>query len=70
MDIKAGKNVQVKDIGNITNKVIAENIPNLKREMPIQVWEVSRTPNRYDKNRNSQQHIIVKTISTENIKEY
>jgi uncharacterized protein YoxC len=55
MDIKSGENVQVKDLGNITNKVIAENIPNLKREIPIQVLETSRTPNRHDKNRNSQQ---------------
>jgi hypothetical protein len=34
--------------------------------MPFQVQEASRTPNRHNKNRNSPQHIIGKTLSTEN----
>jgi hypothetical protein len=34
--------------------------------LPIQVQEVSRTPNRPEQNRTSPQHIIIKTISTEN----
>jgi hypothetical protein len=34
--------------------------------LPIQVLEASRTPNRLDQNRTSQQHIIIKTTSTEN----
>jgi hypothetical protein len=34
--------------------------------MPIQVPEASRTPNRPNQNRTSPQHIIVKTLSTEN----
>jgi hypothetical protein len=34
--------------------------------MSIQIQEVSRTPNRYDQNRTSPQHIIVKTISPKN----
>jgi hypothetical protein len=29
--------VQTKDIGNIFNRIIAENFPSLKEEMPIQV---------------------------------
>jgi hypothetical protein len=33
--------------------------------MPIQIQEVSRTPNRPDQNRSTLQHIIIKTISTE-----
>jgi hypothetical protein len=36
-------------IRNIFNKVIAENFPNLNKEMPIQVQEACRTPNRHDK---------------------
>jgi hypothetical protein len=34
--------------------------------MPIQVQEASRTPSRLDQNRATQQHIIIKTTSTEN----
>jgi DNA-binding cell septation regulator SpoVG len=33
--------------------------------MPIQVQEASRTPNRPNKNRTTQWHIIVKTTNTE-----
>jgi hypothetical protein len=56
--------VQAKGIHNLFNKIIAENYPNLKKELPIQVQEDSRTPNRLDQNRTSPQHIIIKTIST------
>jgi hypothetical protein len=34
MDIE-GKKVQAKSIGNIFNKILAENLPNLKKEMAI-----------------------------------
>jgi predicted nucleic acid binding AN1-type Zn finger protein len=51
---------------NIFNKIIAENFPNLETEMPIQLWDASRIPNRHNQNRTSPPHIIVKTISTEN----
>jgi hypothetical protein len=33
--------------------------------MPIQVQELSRTPNRLNQNRTTPQHIIIKTRSTE-----
>jgi hypothetical protein len=36
--------VQAKGICNIFNKIIAENFPNLKKVMPIQVQETSKTP--------------------------
>ena len=38
-----------------------ENFPNLKREMPINVQEAYRTPNRLDQNRTTSRHIIIKT---------
>jgi hypothetical protein len=67
MDIEEGEEVQVKGIRNIFNKIIGEKFPNLKKEMmPIQAQETSRTPNRYDQNRTSPRHIIMKTTSTEN----
>jgi hypothetical protein len=34
--------------------------------MPIQVQEVSKTPNRLDQNTTTPRHIIIKTTSTEN----
>jgi hypothetical protein len=65
MGIEEGEDMQAKGICNIFNKIITENSPNLKKTMPIQVQEASRTPNRLDQNRTTQQHIIIKT-STEN----
>jgi hypothetical protein len=41
-----------KGIGNIIIiKRVIENFPNLKKEMPIQVQEAFRTPNKQDQNR-------------------
>jgi hypothetical protein len=54
------KEVQVKGICNIVNKIIAESFPNLEKELSIQVLEASRTPNRLDQNRTSPRHIIIK----------
>jgi microcompartment protein CcmL/EutN len=66
-----GEEVQAKGICEyiytyIFNKIITENFPTLEKVLPIQVQEVSRTPNRLDQNRTSSQHIIIKTTSTEN----
>jgi hypothetical protein len=38
---------------NIFNKSIEESFPNLKKEMPINIQETYRTPNRLDQKRNS-----------------
>jgi hypothetical protein len=40
--------MHAKGIGNIFKKVIAENFLNLEKEMPTQVQEAFRTPNRHD----------------------
>jgi hypothetical protein len=40
--------VQANGIPNIFNKEIAENLPNLQKEMLIQVQEDSRTTNRHE----------------------
>jgi hypothetical protein len=66
MGIGEGEKVQAKGIHNIFNKVIIENFPNLEKVMPIQVQEASKTQNRFDQNRTSPKHIIIKTTSTEN----
>jgi hypothetical protein len=60
-----GEEVQAKGICDRLNKIIAENFPYLKKEMPIQVQKTSRIPNKHDQNRTSVWHIIIKTTSTE-----
>jgi hypothetical protein len=43
---------------------------NLKKEMPIQVQEAHRTPNRLEQKRKSPCHITIKTLSIRKMKEY
>jgi hypothetical protein len=50
--------VQAKGMHNIFNKIITENFPNLEKDIPIQMQEASRTPNRPDQNRTTPLHII------------
>jgi hypothetical protein len=57
---------QLKGPANIFNKIIEENFPNLKKEMPMNIQEAYRTPNRLDKKRNSSQHIIIRTTNALN----
>jgi hypothetical protein len=64
--IEKGEEIQAKGICNIFNKIITENFPNLEKVMPIQVQKASRTQSRLDQNRNSPQHVIIKTTSTKN----
>jgi len=59
--IEESEDSQLKGPVNIFNKIIEENFPNLKKEMPINIQEAYRTPNRLDQKRNSSHHIIVKT---------
>jgi hypothetical protein len=66
MDIEKGEEVQAKRLHNIFNKIIIENSPNLKKDLPIQIQEVSRTSNRLEQERTSPWHIIMKTTTTEN----
>jgi len=55
------KDSQLKGPVNIFNKIIEENLPNLKKEMPMNIQEAYRNPNKLDRKRNSSSHIIVKT---------
>jgi hypothetical protein len=65
MGIEEGEEVQAKGMHNIFNKIITENFPNLEKDIPIQMQEASRTPNRPDQNRTTPRHIIIKTTSSE-----
>ena len=53
--------MQIKDPENIFNKIIEENFPNLKNNIPMKVQEACRTPNRLDQKKTSPRHIIIKT---------
>jgi hypothetical protein len=53
MGIEGGKKIQTKSIANISNKIILENISNLKKERVIQLQEAFRTPNRQDQEKNT-----------------
>ena len=51
---------QLKRPANIFNKVIEENFQYLKKEIPMNIQEAYRIPNRLDQKINSSRHIIVK----------
>jgi hypothetical protein len=56
--IEKSKDSQLKWSVNIFNKIIEENFPNLKKEMPMNIQEAYKTPNRLNQKRNSSHHII------------
>jgi hypothetical protein len=60
-----GEEMQAKEMCNIFNKIITENVPNLEKDIPVQMQEASRTPNRPDQNRTIPRHIIIKTTNSE-----
>jgi hypothetical protein len=64
IDVK--EDFQLKGPVNIFNKLIEENFPNLKKEMPMNIQEAYRTPNRLDQKRNSSHHTIIKTPNAQN----
>jgi hypothetical protein len=59
-------NFQLKGPANIFNKITQENFPNLKKEMPMNIQEAYKTPNRQDQKRNSSRHIIIRTTNALN----
>ena len=57
---------QVRGPKNIFNKIIEEKNSNLKKEMPINIQEAQRTPNRLSQKRKSSHHILIKTPNVQN----
>jgi hypothetical protein len=68
--IEESKNCQLKELVNIIKLITEENFPNRKKEMPMNIQEAYRTPNRLDQSRNSSCHIIIKTPNAKTKKEY
>jgi hypothetical protein len=50
--VDESEDFQLKGPANIFNKIIEENFPNLKEEMPMIIQEAYRSPNRLDQKRN------------------
>ena len=59
--IEQSEDSQLKGPVKIFNKIVEENFPNLKKEMPIDIQEAYRTQNRLDQERNFSSNIIIKT---------
>ena len=51
--VDENEDFQLKGPANIFNKIIEKNFPNLKNDMPMNIQEAYRTPNRLDQKRNS-----------------
>jgi hypothetical protein len=51
--VDENEDFQIKGPSNIFNKIIEENFPNLKKNMPMIIQGTYRTPNRLDQKRNS-----------------
>jgi hypothetical protein len=66
--IEESEDFQLKGPINIFNKIIEENFPNLKKEMPMNIQEAYRTPSSLDQKRNFSHHIIIKTPNALNKK--
>jgi hypothetical protein len=49
--IEESEDSQVKELVNIFIKIIKENLPNIKKEMPMNIQETYITPNRLDHKR-------------------
>jgi hypothetical protein len=57
---------QIKGPVNMLNNVIEENLPNLKKEITMNMQEAYRTPSNLDQKRHSSCHIIIKTPDAQN----
>ena len=64
--INKNEYLQLKGPANIFNKIIEENFPNLKKEMPMKIQEAYRTPYSLDQKRNFSQHKIIRTTNALN----
>jgi hypothetical protein len=51
--VDENEDFQLKGLANIFNTIIEVNFPNLKKEMPMNIQESLRTPNRLDLKRNT-----------------
>ena len=48
------------EIGNLSEKIVKENFPNLMKVIDKQVQEAQKVPNKMDAKRPTSRHIIIK----------
>ena len=48
------------EIGNLLEKIMKENFPNLVKEIDMQVQEAQRVPNKIDAKRTTPRHITIR----------
>ena len=58
--------LQIKGTGNMFNKIIEENFPKLKKDIPMKVQVAYRTPNGLDQKKKAPHHTIFKTQNVQN----
>jgi hypothetical protein len=64
--IDDSEDFQLKGPVNIFNKIIKENFPYLKKEIPVSIQVTYRISTRLDQKRHSFHHIITKTPNAQN----
>jgi hypothetical protein len=64
--VDENKDFPLKGPANTFNKIVEKNVRNLKNDMPVNVQEAYRTPNRLDQKTNSSRHIIIRTTNAVN----
>jgi hypothetical protein len=64
--IEENKDSQLRGPENVFNKIIEENVPNLKKCMAIKVQEAYRTANKWDQQRKSFHYTIINTLHAQN----
>ena len=54
------KEVKEQEIGNLFEKIMKENFPDLVKEIDMQIQEAQRVPNKMDAKRPTPRYIIIK----------
>ena len=61
--VDENEDFRIKGPANIFNKIIEENFPNFKKEMPMNIQKAYRTPNTLDQKAKSSLCIIIRTTN-------
>ena len=56
------KEEKEQEIGNLFEKIMKENFPNLVKEIEMQLQEAQRAPNKMSAKRTTARHIIIKIL--------
>lgn len=64
--VSPSKEKREKKAESLLKEIMAENLPNLKRKMDIQVHEVQKFPHRINIEKTTYRHIIIKLSNAKN----